>query len=82
MATEDIVRLGVAHVPDGRGTFLNLTTEENLRLGAYTRRDRGAVEPDLERVYGYFPRLQRAAPRSRPARCPAASSRCWRCRAR
>jgi branched-chain amino acid transport system ATP-binding protein len=52
------VRLGVAHVPDGRGTFLNLSTEENLRLGAYSRRDRGAVEPDLERVYGYFPRLR------------------------
>ena len=57
-ATEDIVRLGVAHVPDGRGTFLNLSTEENLRLGAYTRRDRRAVENDLERVYGYFPRLK------------------------
>ena len=56
--TEDIARLGIAHVPDGRGTFLNLTTEENLRLGAYVRRDRGNVEPDLERVYGYFPRLR------------------------
>ncbi|TAK82155.1 MAG: ABC transporter ATP-binding protein [Betaproteobacteria bacterium] len=57
-ATEDIVRLGVAHVPDGRGTFLDLTTEENLRLGAYTRKDRAAVAADLERVYGYFPRLR------------------------
>jgi branched-chain amino acid transport system ATP-binding protein len=57
-ATEDIVRLGIAHVPDGRGTFLNLSTEENLRLGAYTRRDRDAVASDLERVYGYFPRLR------------------------
>ena len=57
-ATEDIVRLGIAHVPDGRGTFANLTTEENLRLGAYTRKDRSAVETDLERVYGYFPRLK------------------------
>ena len=57
-ATEDIVRLGVAHVPDGRGTFLNLSTEENLRLGAYTRRDRKAVDADLERVFGYFPRLR------------------------
>src|SRR5262245_2951573 len=57
-ATEDIVRLGVAHVPDGRGTFLQLSTEENLRLGAYTRRDRAAVDADLERVYGYFPRLR------------------------
>jgi branched-chain amino acid transport system ATP-binding protein len=57
-ATEDIVRLGIAHVPDGRGTFANLTTEENLRLGAYTRKDRHAVESDLERMYGYFPRLK------------------------
>ena len=57
-ATEDIVRLGIAHVPDGRGTFVNLTTEENLRLGAYVRKDRDNVEPDLERVFGYFPRLK------------------------
>jgi branched-chain amino acid transport system ATP-binding protein len=57
-ATEDVVRRGIAHVPDGRGTFVNLTTEENLRLGAYTRKDRDAVEADLERVYGYFPRLK------------------------
>jgi branched-chain amino acid transport system ATP-binding protein len=55
--TEDIARLGIAHVPDGRGTFLHLTTEENLRLGAYTRKDKVAVGRDLERVYGYFPRL-------------------------
>ncbi len=57
-ATEDIVRLGIAHVPDGRGTFTMLTTEENLRLGAYTRKDHDAVEADLDRVYGYFPRLK------------------------
>jgi branched-chain amino acid transport system ATP-binding protein len=57
-ATEDIVRLGIAHVPDGRGTFVNLTTEENLRLGAYARKDRSGVEEDLERMYGYFPRLK------------------------
>ena len=58
LATEDIVRLGIAHVPDGRGTFLHLTTEENLRLGAYTRRDRPGVDEDFERIYGYFPRLK------------------------
>ena len=58
MATESIVRQGVAHVPDGRGTFLNLSVEENLRLGAYTRRDRDQVERDYDRVYGYFPRLK------------------------
>jgi branched-chain amino acid transport system ATP-binding protein len=57
-ATEDIVRLGVAHVPDGRGTFPNLTTEENLKLGGYTRKDKRQVEEDLERMYGYFPRLK------------------------
>ncbi len=57
-STEDVVRLGVAHVPDGRGTFANLTTEENLRLGGYTRRDRAQTEADIERMYGYFPRLK------------------------
>jgi branched-chain amino acid transport system ATP-binding protein len=57
-ATEDIVRKGIAHVPDGRGTFVNLSTEENLRLGAYTRKNRDAVESDLQRIYGYFPRLK------------------------
>jgi branched-chain amino acid transport system ATP-binding protein len=55
--TEDIVRRGIAHVPDGRGTFLHLSTEDNLRLGAYTRSDKAAVGRDFERVYGYFPRL-------------------------
>ena len=57
-ATEDIVRQGVAHVPDGRGTFLDLTTEENLKLGAYTRKDKKLVAEDFERLFGYFPRLR------------------------
>jgi branched-chain amino acid transport system ATP-binding protein len=57
-ATEDIVRLGVAHVPDGRGTFVDLTTEENLRVGAYTRTDKHAVARDFERIYAYFPKLK------------------------
>jgi branched-chain amino acid transport system ATP-binding protein len=56
--TEDVVRLGIAHVPDGRGTFVDLSVEENLRLGAYTRADRKTVAQDFTRVYGYFPRLQ------------------------
>jgi branched-chain amino acid transport system ATP-binding protein len=56
-ATEDIVRRGIAHVPDGRGTFLELTVEENMRLGAYTRRDR-RVAADFDRMFGYFPKLQ------------------------
>jgi len=57
-ATEEVVRLGVAHVPDGRGTFAHLSTEENLWLGAYTRKDKREVEADLERMYGHFPRLK------------------------
>jgi branched-chain amino acid transport system ATP-binding protein len=56
--TEDIARLGIAHVPDGRGTFVHLTTEENLRLGAYARKDRAAVARDMDRMYAYFPRLK------------------------
>jgi branched-chain amino acid transport system ATP-binding protein len=54
-ATEDIAALGVAHVPEGRGTFVGLTVEENLRLGGYTRL-RNAPE-NIERMYGYFPIL-------------------------
>jgi branched-chain amino acid transport system ATP-binding protein len=48
-------RLGIAHVPEGRGTFSELTVSENLRLGAYTRR--GSIDAELERVYSYFPWL-------------------------
>jgi branched-chain amino acid transport system ATP-binding protein len=50
-----IVRLGIAHVPEGRGTFAELTVNENLRLGAYTRR--GSRKTDLKRVREYFPWL-------------------------
>ena len=57
LATEDIARRGVGHVPDGRGTLMELTVEENLRLGAYTRR-RGEAAADLRRVFGHFPRLR------------------------
>ncbi|MCC7274588.1 MAG: ABC transporter ATP-binding protein [Alphaproteobacteria bacterium] len=57
LAAEDVARRGVAHVPDGRGTFVALSVEENLRLGAYTRRDPGGVARDMERVYGLFPVL-------------------------
>ena len=57
-ATEDIVRLGVAHVPDGRGTFGSLSTEENLQLGSYTRKDKQEVAQDQEKMYSYFPRLK------------------------
>jgi branched-chain amino acid transport system ATP-binding protein len=54
---ERIVRLGVAHVPEGRGTFPTLTVEENLRLGAYTRRDPAGVAADMARGFELFPRL-------------------------
>jgi branched-chain amino acid transport system ATP-binding protein len=50
---EAVARLGVAHVPEGRGTFTELTVEENLRLGAYTRR--GSLDGDIERMSRYFP---------------------------
>jgi branched-chain amino acid transport system ATP-binding protein len=57
-ATEAIVRLGVAHVPEGRGTFTALSVEENLKIAAYTRRDKAGVAEDLEKVFSYFPRLK------------------------
>ena len=57
-ATEDIVRTGIAHVPEGRGTFTRVTTEENLLLGAYTRGKDSGVQDDIDRVYSYFPRLK------------------------
>jgi branched-chain amino acid transport system ATP-binding protein len=58
-STESIVRRGIAHVPQGRGTFTGLTVAENLMLGAFSRRDRGAVGADVERMYAHFPVLER-----------------------
>jgi branched-chain amino acid transport system ATP-binding protein len=57
-STESIVRMGVAQVPDGRGTFTALTVEENLKLGAYVRKDKAEVARDLEKAYARFPRLK------------------------
>jgi branched-chain amino acid transport system ATP-binding protein len=54
---EAVARAGVAHVPEGRGTLTELSVRENLRLGAYTRRDRTAVADDERRVLSYFPQL-------------------------
>jgi len=59
--TEQIARLGVGHVPDGRGTFMALSTEENLRLGAFSRARREGLAQDMDKVYGYFPRLRERA---------------------
>jgi branched-chain amino acid transport system ATP-binding protein len=57
-ATESIVRRGIAHVPQGRGTFSRQTVEENLKIGAMARRDGAGIASDIERIYGYFPRLK------------------------
>jgi branched-chain amino acid transport system ATP-binding protein len=57
-ATEDIVRLRIAHVPQGRGTFVRQTVEENLQIGAMVRRDHAGIGADVDRVYAYFPRLK------------------------
>jgi len=55
--TAEIVRRGVAHVPQGRGTFPELSVLDNLHLGAYVRRDRKAIEEDIARWFEVFPRL-------------------------
>ena len=57
-ATDAIVRMGVAHVPDGRGTFTALSVEDNLKLGAYVRSDRDGVAKDMDRCFKLFPRLR------------------------
>jgi branched-chain amino acid transport system ATP-binding protein len=58
LPSHQIVALGVAQAPEGRGIFLNLTVRENLDLGAYLRRDRAAVDADRERAYALFPILK------------------------
>jgi branched-chain amino acid transport system ATP-binding protein len=55
---ERIARLGIAHVPEGRGTFGALTVEENFRVGSYRRSDGDGIKRDMERCFEYFPRLQ------------------------
>ena len=57
MPTEEIVRLRIAHVPEGRGTFTTMTVDENLRIAAYTNKDKSVVAAERERVFSYFPRL-------------------------
>jgi branched-chain amino acid transport system ATP-binding protein len=56
--TEEIARLGIAHVPEGRGTFSRMTVDENLQLGAMARPGRAAIAADRDRLYGYFPKLR------------------------
>ncbi len=57
-ATEGVVRMGVAHVPDGRGTFTALSTEENLRLGGYVRSNKSELALDMEKAFTRFPILK------------------------
>ena len=57
-STESVVRMGVAHVPDGRGTFAGLSVEENLRLGAYARGNKAEMLQDMERMFTRFPILK------------------------
>ncbi|MFN0162517.1 MAG: ABC transporter ATP-binding protein [Burkholderiales bacterium] len=60
-APDWIVRRGISHVPEGREVFPLLSVEDNLKMGAYTRRDRDGVARDMEAVYGYFPILKERA---------------------
>jgi branched-chain amino acid transport system ATP-binding protein len=57
-STEDVAALGIAHAPEGRGTFTQLTVDENLRVGGWARRDKSSLQDATERVYGYFPVLR------------------------
>lgn len=58
LSADRIVRLGIAHVPEGRRVFKDLTVTENLRLGAFTRNDQPEIEADLENIFNRFPRLR------------------------
>ncbi|HEX7624958.1 MAG TPA: ABC transporter ATP-binding protein [Anaeromyxobacteraceae bacterium] len=61
LPTKDIVRRGVCLVPEGRHVFPNLTVDENLTLGAYSRSDKAGIAADRKKVFGYFPRLEQRA---------------------
>lgn len=56
--SHELVPKGLAHAPEGRGVFPNLTVQENLDLGAYLRRDKDGIAADLKKVFGFFPRLE------------------------
>ena len=61
IAPHDIIRQGIALVPEGRGVFPRLTVAENLAMGAFLRNDKPEIAADLEKIYGYFPRLNERA---------------------
>jgi branched-chain amino acid transport system ATP-binding protein len=58
LSPDQVIRKGIAHVPEGRKVFRNLTVYENLVMGGFCRSDRGAIQQDIERMYDYFPRLK------------------------
>ena len=58
LSADKILKLGIAQVPEGRRVFKDLTVLENLRLGAFTRSDKLAIEDDISKVFDYFPRLE------------------------
>jgi branched-chain amino acid transport system ATP-binding protein len=58
LKSHELVPKGLAHAPEGRGVFPNLTVQENLDLGAYLRRDKDGIAADLKKVFGFFPRLE------------------------
>ena len=57
-AAQSIVKQGISHVPEGRRVFANMTVEENLKLGAYLRKDKAGIKEDMIRVFDLFPRLE------------------------
>jgi len=65
LSLHEVVRLGIAHVPEGRRVFATMTVFENLQMGAYLRKDKRGIVEDLERIYEHFPVLK--ARRGQPA---------------
>jgi len=61
LAPHEVIRKGIALVPEGRGVFPRLTVAENLAMGAFIRADKAGIAADLEKIHGYFPRLQERA---------------------
>jgi len=74
---DQVARLGISHVPEGREMFSMLTVRENLLLGAYVQKETAEIDRLMEMVFTYFPRLRER--KGQPAgSCRVASSRCWR----
>ena len=76
-APHEIVELGVCQSPEGRRIFSRMTVQENLELGAFSRKDKAEIAGRLRAGLRAVPAAEGAPRTRRPARCPAASSRCW-----